>query len=184
MGFFSSLRIIRCIGPPLGGNRPVRFDIKTSGNSFMKKSFSDLYSGGSSMTELTSSIGISGIGSSISALPTLTYLLRSQVGQGSSFRATGSINRLFSARNGIPNITSCDARGATLKVDGVLILIPLESSSLTLAVICLEIGIGVLDKAWCSRDGVIGRIRSLARCTTRGDTKLDDAPLSAGPRTA
>src|SRR5204863_10100814 len=121
--------MIRCMGPLLGGNLPPRFNVNTSGNSFLKKSFREAYSGGSSTRELVSSDRGSGVGNSMRAFPTLTYLLRS-VGQGGtswaidergiSFRATGSIDNSFSFKKGIPKMTSCDARGATLKIVGFL----------------------------------------------------------------
>ena len=103
----------------------------------MKKSFNDLYLSDSSMIKLTSSIEISEIDNFINALSILIYLLRSQIERERSFRVIGSINRLFSARNDISNITSCDIKNVILKIEDFLIYD--SSMNLIFTMICLKI---------------------------------------------
>ena len=104
--------------------------------------------------------------------------------QGITVRATGSINRLFLSKNGIPSITSCDANGATFRTVGDLIFASTGGRNCNFVESSLEMRTVLCESALCNRAGDdVGRGRRELgfRLTIFSDIRSELEPQSTSP---
>ena len=103
---------------------------------------------------------------------------------GTTVWLTGSINKSFCVRKGMPSITSCDVSGATLRIVGDLIAALTGGRNRSLVESSLEIRTGLFESALCKREGdKVGRGRRLLgfRSISFLDMKSEVEPQSTNP---
>ena len=103
---------------------------------------------------------------------------------GITVRTTGSINRSFDSKKGIPSMTSCDASGATLRTVGDLTLAVTGGRNYSFVKSSLEKHTDFFESALCNREGdAIGRGRKELgfRLTSFSDIRSQVEPQSTNP---